>query len=249
MDVVYPDRADVIFPKPEYWFKWEQRYVYEDAKTKETIFLDGYGKLHEGKEGYEAQVFLNSKKEIVSVLYQRLAPYDTGWIDKEGWTWYLKGSGNLIFDDEVVSFDYPLVLGKRWTSRGKFGEASVESRGVVIAYISPDGKVEVADGYSYEPLVDPPEPLEALDFMELDELLEVGEARTSWDEVVIPDGPRKGENVQGYYVTMVEFYLNNALVTKTEIWKDVRGCVPVIVYHPAGMRSEPQVLVARSWCL
>jgi len=41
------------------------------------------------------------------------------------------------------------------------------------------------------------------------------------DEVVIPDGPRKGESVQGYYVTMVEFYLNNALVTKTEIWEDV----------------------------
>ena len=58
------------------------------------------------------------------------------------------------------------------------------------------------------------------------------------DEVGIPDGPRKGESVQGYYVTMVEFYLNNALVTKTEIWEDVRGCVLVIVYHPAGMRSE-----------
>ena len=55
------------------------------------------------------------------------------------------------------------MLGKRWTSRGKFGEASVESRGVVIAHNPPDGKVEVADGYSYELLVDLPEPLEALD--------------------------------------------------------------------------------------
>ena len=84
MDVVYPDMAHVIFPKPEYWFKWEQRYVYEDVKTKETIFLDGYGKLHESRDGYEAQMFLNSKKEVVSVLYQRLVPYDTSWIDKEG---------------------------------------------------------------------------------------------------------------------------------------------------------------------
>ncbi|WP_048064293.1 hypothetical protein [Archaeoglobus fulgidus] len=250
MEVEYPESAKIIFPKPEYWFRWEQRYVYEDVDKGEVFFLDGYGKLHEGIGSYEAQVFLNENREVVSVFYQRLAPYDTKWEkDREGWTWFLKGSGKLVFDTEIVSFDYPLVLGKRWRSEGRMGAMTVESRGVVIAYISPDGEVEVAEGYSYQPPVKPPEPLEALDFMGLDELLEVGKATTTWDKVVIPDGPRKGENVQGYYVTMVEYLLNGSLAMKMEIWKDVRGCVPVIAYHPAGMRTERQVLVARSWCL
>ena len=96
MDVVYLDKADVVFPKPQYGSSGS-RGMYEDLKTKEMIFLDGYGKLHDGRDGYEAQVSLNSKKEIVSVLYQRLVPYQTNWIDKESWTWFLKGSGNLIF--------------------------------------------------------------------------------------------------------------------------------------------------------
>ncbi len=88
-----------------------------------------------------------------------------------------------------------------------------------------------------------------LEFADFDEMLALENTTTSWDEVLIPDGPRKGENVQGYYVTMVEYYLNGSLTMKMEIWKDVRGCVPVIAYHPAGMRTDRQILVARCWCL
>jgi hypothetical protein len=250
MKVSYPERVDFpVFPKPEYWFKWEQRYVYEDLETGELVFLDGYGKIHQGLGDYEAQVFLNSRKEVISVFYQKLVPYDTGWAhDREGWRWLLKGNKNMIFDSEIVSFDYPLILGKEWISEGRAGEMSLQSKGVIIAYISPRGKVNVAKGHDYRLPVKPPKPLAVLGFRELDEMLKIGEeeARTSWKNVKIPDGPRKGENVQGYYVTMVEYSANGSAILKMEIWKDVRGCVPVIAYHT---EDRPKVLVARCWCL
>ncbi len=123
-------------------------------------FLTDTGRYSQGFDGWEPQVFLNSKREVVSIFYQKLKPYNTNWeYDREGWSWILKGSGKLIFDEEVVSFDYPLVLGKRWVSEGKLGEMSLESRGVVVAYISLEGEVKVADRFSYKPSVKPLQPL------------------------------------------------------------------------------------------
>ncbi|GAF79705.1 unnamed protein product, partial [marine sediment metagenome] len=143
-----------IFPKAEYWFKWRQRYIYQNPITKEYEYLDGYGEHRPDYEGYKAQTFTSPDGEIKSQMYQRLEAYSTGWKDDEGWTWYLKGVPNMILDGELVSFDYPLVLGKTWHSETTMNTALISLDGVVIAYILPNIEssrdIAVASGYKYE---------------------------------------------------------------------------------------------------
>ncbi|MEM0331880.1 MAG: hypothetical protein QXM06_04135 [Archaeoglobaceae archaeon] len=246
MEVFYPEKVEhPIFPKPEYWFRWEQRYIYEDLSSREKIYLDGYGKIHPAFGIYEAQVFLKDD-EVIFKLYQRTESYDTGWKhDREGWSWLMKGMNSIILDGEVISFDYPLVLGKRWKSESKIGSVNFEVNGVVAAYISEDGKPSVAEGVDYKIPVKPPKPLAETGKWNFDdlELFCNKKAYTEWRDVVIPAGPREGENVTGYYVVLVETKFSKKR-TVTEIWKDVRGAVPVIVYH----RSDgKRILLAKKW--
>ncbi len=265
-----------IFYQPNPWFKWEQRYVYEVKKggsaqkaTEETSFMNGYGGFYDdvtsnGKE-YKKYVWLDSinPEEIETSTLVRIQETDSGFKNEKGMTWYSKGMNKLIFDGEIIIFDYPLVLGKTWyseTTMKKF--ISVSFTGDVVAYIPANIRSEadiiVAPGKKYKlpfPVKDIPLPMKEVGTLDWSSLtqkaaLDESERTIKWDSVIVPAGPHKGEKVTGYYVIQTKTQIAGVTVMEQELWKDVRGYVPVYdtyKYPPLALPQKHRTKIAKIW--
>jgi hypothetical protein len=245
-----------VFPPAQPWFDWGQRYINKIVGVTAYTYQKGFGNYEQDLiiEGqpYKVNIALGPSMDVVYRAYQQADG------DAEAWHWYMKGLWNpqlplpgLIFDGEVLNFDYPLYLGKTWSDQTTFthpvyGPLPVTTSAVVIAYVPPDidevSDIIVAEGYTYSipdlngnwiPGEDAdalavPQPLRELGDVSWNDMMSETDPYLDWEDVLVPAGPREGENVQGYYI--VKQTLNVAgTITEMEAWKDVRGLVPVQV--------------------
>jgi hypothetical protein len=248
--------ATPIFPPAQPWFDWGQRYINKIVGVPAYTYQKGFGNYEPdliiNSQPYKVNIALGPSMDVIYRAYQRADG------DAEAWQWYMKGLWNpqlplpgLIFDGEVLNFDYPLYLGKTWADQTTFthpiyGPLPVTTNAVVIAYIPPDideiSDIIVAEGYTYTlpdlngnwipgedtDALSVPKPLRELGDISWNDMTSESDPYLDWEDVLIPAGPRAGENVQGYYV--VKQTLNVAgTITQMEAWKDVRGLVPVQV--------------------
>lgn len=254
------------FPPPEPWFEWGQRYIYQIAGTGVGednppiyTYLKGFGNYEPDfidpvtSQAYKVGLTLASVDPEVVVRKQYLRAEG----DADQWHWYLKGSWSLteggpvelIFDGELLTFDYPLSLGKTWSDNTTISnEIPVAIDAVVIAYIPGDidelQDIMVAQGYEYtlpdingDGVADEadalavPLPLRELGNISWEAMMNVSdsEAHMAWDEVEVPGGPHQGENIQGYYVVQQSYTIAGNPMMDVEAWKDVRGFIPVQV--------------------
>lgn len=275
--VVYPSDPAAwegcpIIPSPAPWFKWSQRYIYDtytDEEATGQAYMDGYGGIHDDYTDadtglvYGANTWLSAldPETVDSLTYVRLedtvADFDA---DTVGLAWRGKGMSSLMLDGEMLIFDYPLVLGKTWTSTTTaYGFVPMQLDAVVVAYV-PAGitnseDIRVAPGYTYTlplDIKDIPEPLAELGDLSFAELAAVGddEAPLPWSAVLVPAGPRAGQNVTGYYVVQTQTKLMGITIMKQELWKDVRGYVPlydIYKYPPLEKTTTHITRLARRW--
>jgi len=261
-----------IIPSPAPWFKWRQRYIYDvrvNGQAADRSYMNGYGGYYDdyidtaGGFVYGANAWLRSiePETVDATTYVRITGYTADFaLDTDGLSWYSKGNGSLRFDGEILIFDYPLVLGKTWSSRTTIRRSiPVEFEAVVAAYIpagiSSSDDIVVAPGRTYTPPIDIAEiplPLAELGGMTFEELdaVSVADAQIPWPEVRIQAGPRAGLNVTGYYVIQTQLKLAGITVMKQELWKDVRGFVPVYDIHeypPLVGAATHTIRLARRW--
>jgi hypothetical protein len=280
-EINYPkeyDRSCPIFYSPAPWFKWKQRYVYEIKKgdmaqkaTKGSSFMNGYGGFYDdvisdSKTTYHKYVWLDSisPEEIETTTLVRIQDYDSPLKNEKGMTWYSKGMNKLIFDDEIIIFDYPLVLGKTWHSETTMKKnTSVSFTGEVVAYVPSNIKSEkdiiVAPGKEYKlpfSVSDIPRPMKEIGDLYWASLVQKAasspesERTIAWSSVKVPSGPHKGENVTGYYVIQTRTKIAGITVMEQELWKDVRGYVPMYdtyKYPPLALPQKHRTKVAKIW--
>jgi len=257
---------------PAQWFKWKQRYIYQTAGDTYT-YMGGYG---QGADEYyasttEAYYGINtwlsetSPETVDTEQYVRVQPYDIEDVDtdfmdpynenNEGMTWYSVGMPGLEFDDEIIIFDYPLVLGKTWSSMTTLMDfIPVVFNAVVVAYVPADiddpSDTIVADNYTYElpvDISDIPMPLAELGDLGWRELTDATDAEIDWMDVLIPGTEI---NITGYYVIKTELEILGITVMKQELWKDVRGYVPlydIYKYPPLAKSVTHTVKLAKKW--
>jgi hypothetical protein len=275
--IVYPkDPASwagcPVLSSPEPWFKWKQRYVYDvrlNGQAAVMAYMNGYGNYYkdyvdkEKNLTYKATTWLKSVNPDVidSTFYSRIAGYDASFpTDPKGWSWYLKGTDTLIFNGDLLTFDYPLVLGKTWkkttTVKGIF---PISYEGVVVAYVPADihkeSDIVIAHGRSYKlpvSVADIPKPLAELGGKNFDELLAVPDADAAlpWKSVMVPAGPKAGLNITGYYVVQAKMKLMGVTIMEQETWKDTRGYVPIVNiyrYRPLVKKTEHLIMLAKRW--
>lgn len=275
--VVYPSDPAVwagcpIIPSPAPWFKWSQLYIYDtytDGAATGQAYMDGYGGIHDDytdtKTGlvYGANAWLSAldPETVDSLTYVRLedtvAEFDA---DPVGLAWRGKGMSSLMLDGELLIFDYPLVLGKTWTSTTTaYGFVPVRIEAAVVAYvpagITSSDDIRVAPGYTYTlpvDIADIPQPLAELGDLSFADLDAAGdaEAQLPWSAVLIPAGPRAGQNVTGYYVVQTQTKLMGITIMQQELWKDVRGYVPLydIYKYPPLVKAATHITrLARRW--
>jgi len=253
-----------IHPSPESWFKCKQRYIYEVHQTSDYSYMNGYGGYYpdyvdpKTSQTYMVNTWLSSLSPEVkeSTMYWRAEPYVADFVDDDGWTWYSKGMSGIILDGEFIVFDYPLVLGKTWSATTTvWGFIPVSFDATVVAYITEENEVIVADGYKYElpvDVADVPMPLAELGNITWEDMINVSDedAQIDWSEVLIPEGPREGENVTGYYVIKGESKMLGITIIRQEWWKDVCGYIPlydIYKYPPLTSGEEHITKLAKRW--
>lgn len=223
------------FPSPEPWFDWGQRCINGVMMAPYPVpvastYLKGYGNYYPDMiidgQPYKMNTTLDPCMNASYQAYLR----SSGNADEL--YWYMRGSFNsgvsTIFDADVISFEYPLDLGRTWsgattTPNAKFGSVAVTTEAEAVAYIEPvldeGGNVQtcnvvVADGCSYQlpdlnsngKLGDDvgavPLPRKELGDISWEAMktTEEGDARIGWNDVVVPAGPHQGESIPGYYV-------------------------------------------------
>lgn len=261
-----------IFPSPVAWFKWNQRYIYENYADKTFSYLNGYGDYKKSVTcdnlEYKCFDWLQSYKpeKHDTSYWVRIAPYESSYSeDSCGLTWFIRGQNSMLFDDELTMFDYPLILGKKWASATKIKKLiPVSFTGKVVAFIPAGIKREdeiiVAPDCQYHlpvAFADIPQPAaeysnktKGTDWDVLAKGYATPDAVTDWKKVKVPAGKQKGKNIQGYYVIQTETRILGKLVSKQELWKDVRGCVPVYdnyLYSFLSGRAKHITKVIRVW--
>lgn len=279
-EINYPkehDQSCPIFYSPAPWFKWEQRYVYEIKKgnmaqrsTKNYSYMNGYGGFYDdvSSDGtiYRKYVWLDSisPEEIETTTLVRIQEYDSPFKNEKGMTWYSKGMNKLIFDGEIIIFDYPLVLGKTWYSETSMKKnTSVSFAAEVVAYvpanIQSEKDIVVAPGKRYKlpfSISDIPQPMKEIGDLDWETLVQKiasspeSEKTIDWSLVHVPLGPHKDEKVTGYYVIQTKTKIAGITVMEQELWKDVRGYVPVYdtyKYPPLAFPQQHRTKIAKIW--
>jgi hypothetical protein len=216
------DTSVPIFPNPQSWFKWPQRYIYSTSGIMGAgqSYLEGYGDIHPDWS-YEGKTYKQtySRNSIAYSIYIRTKPYRADFKeDEKGWSWWLKKIGvsnlGIIFKDEVLFFDYPLALNKTW---GGYTTAmlSVGDKQVPIP-IPVDYEAKVT---RYVPEYEVP--------IELGLSADLDEAEAKFIDAKQLYTPDTHFYRPGCLVTELELKPLGVIPIKMEIWKDVRGCVPV----------------------
>jgi hypothetical protein len=222
---------------------------------------------------------------IVSRAYLKSigTPRTLHWYMRGSWDPSMSLPGT-IFDSDLLNFEYPLYLGKTWNDTTTITpypnvQLPVTTEAVVAAYIEPvldsSGTVTTynvitAEGYEYQlPDLNSngilgddinaiPLPRNELGDMNWNDMKTISEndAQIGWNDVVVPEGPYKGQNIQGYYViqqTITTGPKESPLsTTEMEAWKDVRGCIPVQIVErgqmsSSGWTTQTTMTIAQRW--
>ncbi len=248
--------------------------IYEDHHTNELHYLNGYG-------GFDPDVFNSDTGHLYRTntwLRQhtpeqrrrsyllRLCEYDGAYeADPNGLALFTIGNPDKQFDGELLAMDYPLVLGKTFSSESTLSRlVPVSMLGVVVAYVPPGAQsiddVVVAEGHDYElpiPAEDIPSPPAAVcneacknTWGDLSGFLDSAERQVEWSSITLPAGPREGEALPGYYVIRVETRLFNRVIVRQEHWRDARGCLVLLdnyEFFPQSLSATRLTLVAKVW--
>jgi hypothetical protein len=222
---------------------------------------------------------------IVSRAYLKSVgnPQTLHWYMRGSWDPSMSLPGT-IFDSDLLNFEYPLYLGKTWSATTTITpypnvQLPVTTEAVVAAYIEPvlDGSgavttynVIAAEGCEYQlPDLNSngilgddvsaiPLPRTELGDMSWNDMKAISEsdARIDWNDVTVPAGPYRGQNIQGYYVvqqTITTGPQGSPISTTTmEAWKDVRGCIPVQIVErgqmsSSGWTTQTTMTIAQRW--
>jgi hypothetical protein len=227
------DTSVPYFYSPESWFKWPQRYIYNITGGGHS-YLEGYGDIHSDWI-YQGVVYNQTYKSGdagITQLFVRTEGYSADFEPNNiGWSWWLKRMAteemDLTFEDEVLFFDYPLGLNKRW---GGSSNILLNKEGELIPFGKVDYEVEVT---RYVPKYKVPE--------QLGLSVNLDKAKAKWTNA-------KNLYPPGCLVTELRltFSTPQGDFTQTmEIWKDIRGCVPVQRTYANGELMVEEI--ARKW--
>ena len=208
------DLSVPYFYSPQPWFRWPQRYIYKITGDGYS-YQEGYGGIHSDWTYRDKRYHQTYKKSDAGemILYVRTEEYTADFKETNvGWSWWLgrmvSAGLDVVFEDELLFFDYPLVLGKRWGGNAKI--LLNEEK------LSPFGKVDYeAKIVEYVPEYRVPEQLGL--FTDLN--------RSKEKFINAKDLYPPGCLVSKLNLKMKT---ENGDIDQTmEVWKDIRGCVPV----------------------
>jgi len=209
------DESVPYFYSPQDCFTLSQRYIY-DITGGGRSYLEGYGHIHSDWV-YRGLVYNQMHKSGdagITRFFVRMEGYAADFkLNNVGWSWWLRRMAteerDIIFEDDILFFDYPLALNKKW---GGSSNVFFNKEGEIISFGTVNYEARVT---KYIPEYSVPD--------QLGLSVDLDKAKEKWVNAknLCPPGCLITELTLAFSTRQGDF------VQTTEIWKDIRGCIPV----------------------